>query len=79
MKVLYQEWQTVERGWVCSISKSLDQLQNTVAELAVDNKAEPQDEPFEVEIPDDCDFVPMINRDTVFLEDDEHNIITFPE
>ena len=79
MQVLYQEWKTSNGAWICSISKDAVQLEQTVKELKAAAKATPDSKPFMVEVPDTSGFVDMVQVETLFLHDDERDILTFPE
>ena len=70
MKVLVQEWET-DRGYQVSISKDREQLDRTIARLRERDAGEPKDEPLVIEIPDDHLFAKVVQRETVFVLDDE--------
>lgn len=83
MKALYQEWKPRTPGieWQKSISKDMEQYKETLArqELEGDDGIDPLDgDPIPVEVDDRSAFPEMLERDTVFLHDDEMIFLTFP-
>ena len=80
MKVLMQDWDVPSKGQLVSISKNQDQLDATTREIKRDDAENcAVDDPFEVEIPDDHEFVGMLENGSVFLHDDEMDIIIYPD
>jgi hypothetical protein len=88
MKVLVQYWRPLEGGELVSISKSREQIEASIQDLApkpdpdweedilnYDKAAEPNGEPEELEIPDDSPFARMVQGGTVFLREDELELI----
>ena len=82
MKVLMQEWRVPDGGQLISISKDRGQLDATVKEVTA-KKSEDEHEEIpevdgeheEIEIPNDSVFVEMVKMHTIFLHDDEMDII----
>lgn len=76
MKVLRQDWVSPSRGCVTSISKNRVQLDATFVRI---KKQEPEveleGEADEITIPDDSPFVNMVKQNTVFLHEDEMDLI----
>lgn len=70
MKVLLQEWET-EQGYQVSLSKDQEQLHKTIVRLEEKDAGEPMDEPLEIEIPDDHVLARIVERETVFILQDE--------
>lgn len=76
MKVLLQEW-TIDGKSETSISKDQTQLNDTIQEIEAESdegnvKCE---ELSEVEVPNDHAFAEMVQSRTVFLHDDEMDVI----
>ena len=88
MKILRQDWSILQGGQITSISKDRTQLDSTIEELApkkdpededeilnYEKAAEPEGSAEELEIPDDSIFAEMVKNSTVFLHDDEMDLI----
>jgi hypothetical protein len=73
MKVLKQDWESSSGSERTSISKNLDALNVTKREIAIEEESlVPVGEPFEITIPENSDFVEMVEcNGTVFLNPDE--------
>ena len=88
MKVLKQEWTPGRGGQITSISKDREQLDATIQELAPKPPDSEENEDFnyrqaatpsgkveEIDIPDDSVFADMVKDRTIFLHDDELDLI----
>ena len=80
MKVLLQDWDVPSEGQLVSISRDHAQLDATTLKIKK-NDAESCAvyDPLEVEIPDDHEFVHMLENGSIFLHDDEMDIIIYPD
>lgn len=78
MKVLMQHWYVPGKGALVSISKNKDQLNAAVQQVKTDGGRK-DGKPLEVEIPDDHAFVDMLKDGTVFLHNDEMDVIIYSE
>lgn len=79
MKVLLQEWKIDGAGCVSSISKDEAQLKKIALKVLAEEYNEKLEEFYEVEIPDDHPLADMVERGTVFLHNDELDVITYPD
>jgi len=77
MKVLKQDWESSSGFERTSISKNLDALNETKREIAIEEESlVPVGEPFEITIPENSDFVEMVEfNGTVFLNPDELRLV----
>ena len=88
MKILRQDWSILQGGQITSISKDRAQLDATIEELSpkqdpedeseilnYEKAAEPDGNAEELEIPDDSVFADMVRDNTVFLHDDEMDLM----
>ena len=76
MKVLQQDWYVPDKGCMTSISKDQTQLDTTFEEIKIKEPETELDGQFqEITIPDDSVFAEMVQTRTVFLHDDEMDII----
>ncbi|HUO50611.1 MAG TPA: hypothetical protein VMU25_03580 [Candidatus Paceibacterota bacterium] len=76
MKVLRQDWKIPGEGCLTSISKDKAQLETTIASVLANSPETTLIGHFdEITIPDDCDFVDMVEGNTVFLQSDEMDIV----
>lgn len=79
MKVLLQEWRLPNEVTACSISidaAQLDAVKRSHSALIAGAHAD--GDPIWVEIPDSHGLAEKVEDDTVFLEEDELEAVTFP-
>lgn len=80
MRVLYQEWTAESGASFSSVSLDAEQYQEAIvrARIGIDPATPDLPAPCLAEIPDEHLFAKLVRDRTVFIFDEERDIVTFP-